>query len=144
MKKLLSTALIALFVISSSFAGTTTNVNRKVTQSFEWDFKGVQDVQWTTTDAYAIASFVQNNKGTKAYYSHDGELIGCASAVNLEELSSAAKRSFAKKYSNYKITEAIKFEKTEGSAYFISAEKDSEKLILQVDNGHVSVYKKLS
>ncbi len=144
MKKLLSTALIALFAISSSFAGTTTNVNRKVTQSFEWDFKGVQDVQWSTTNTYAIASFVQNNKGTKAYYTHGGELIGYASAVNLEELSAGAKRSFAKKYSSYRITEAIKFEKPEGSSYFISVEKDSEKLILQVDNGHVTVYEKLS
>ena len=142
MKKLLLTAIIAVSLISSSFAkGTSATVNYKVKSSFNYDFKEAQNVQWSSTDAYVSASFVLDQKGAKAFYSHDGDLIGVSSAVTMDQLPAHAKRTFAKKYSGYTVTETIRFDKQEGSAYYISAENENEKLVLQVENGQVTRYK---
>ncbi len=53
-----------------------------------------------------------------------------------------AKRSFAKRFDDYTVKEAIRFEGTEEGAYFISAEDDKKAVILKVsDNDEVSVMK---
>ena len=141
MKKFILSTIIAVTFVSSSFAKEAYSINYKIKNNFNSAFKDAENVQWTSTDNYVTATFVLDQKGTKAFFQHDGTLIGSAIAISMDALPSNAKRVFAKKYSGSTITEAIKFDKHDGTAYFISAENSSEKLVLQVENGVLSRYK---
>lgn len=140
MKKLLLTALIAVTLISSAFASPVKEVNYFVLNSFDNSFPTVTDVHWVVTPSYAKATFVVNNVETKAFYKLDGEFIGTCQPIAIEDLPVSAKRSFAKKYSNYTVKEAIKFDGNQETAYFISAENEKHNVILKADNSGISVY----
>ena len=144
MKKLLLTALAGIALLSTSFAAGTNTVNNKIKHNFGYDFKNVQDVKWSARDSYVVASFNLNDKGTQAFYDFDGSLIGTAQAVAVDNLPLSAKRTLAKKYSNYVVSETISFEKNDEVTYFISLSNNKESVVLQVKDGQVSFYKKLS
>jgi len=58
------------------------------------------------------------------------------------QLISGRCRAFAKKFEGYTVKEAIYFEGTEESAYFISAQNEKGSVIFKVeDNGSVSMKK---
>jgi hypothetical protein len=86
-----------------------------------------------------MATFTLNNVRTQALYTPEGEFIGTNQAINLEELPVRAKREFAKKYDGYTVKEAIRFEGSQESAYYISAENEKGSVILKVeDSGSIS------
>jgi opacity protein-like surface antigen len=142
MKKLLLTAVIAVSLISSAFAKSGTEVSNKVKNSFRDDFQNIKDVQWSAAASYFTASFVSNDKRINAFYDFSGVLIGTSQAISIESLPATAKRAFAKKYSNYIVKEAIRFDKSDETSYFISAENGNESIVLQVINGYISIFKK--
>ena len=142
MKKLFISALLAITVAASSFAAGGSNVSYAVRNNFSYQFKKVSDVQWTSGENYTKATFVLDDVRTEALYSAEGEFIGTNQAITLEELPVRAKREFAKKYDGYTVKEAIRFEGTEESAYYISAENEKGSVILKVeDSGSISVRK---
>jgi len=101
MKKLLLTALIAVSLISSSFAAspvTDKKIGSVLTRAFDNYFSNVSDVKWDITPNFAKATFVNNNVTTEAFFDLSGEFIGSSSAITLDKLPTAAKRTFAKKY----------------------------------------------
>ncbi|WP_207493353.1 hypothetical protein [Aridibaculum aurantiacum] len=140
MKKFLFAALVTLFITSSSFAEGG-RINNTIKNNFSYDFKGVSEVEWSTTASYATASFILNNKRTNAFYDNDGQLIGTIQAISIDEMPASAKRSFAKKYADYTVVESINFTTATESTYFISAKKDENKVVLKVSNGFLSVVK---
>lgn len=140
MKKLLLTAFMAVSLIVSAFAGPAKRVNSFVANSFASDFKNVSNADWSINSSYAKATFVLNNVKTEAFYRPDGEFIGSSQAIAINDLPIAAKRSFAKKYGNYVVKEAIKFDGKEENAFFISAENEKQSVILKADNFGISVY----
>lgn len=141
MKKILLTAIIAISIISSAFANPGKEVNYFVINSFREDFGNVEDVKWNITPAYAKAAFILNNVATEAFYKLDGEFIGTTQTIAIEDLPIAAKRSFAKKYSNYIVKEAIKLNGNEETAYFILAENEKHSVVLKANNAGITVYK---
>lgn len=143
MKKFFLTVLTGISLISSSFAADELKVNTRIKNSFTTDFRSAQDVQWRTNNAYVTAAFIMNNKKVEAFYDFSGSLIGTSEAITLDMLPSATKRSFAKKYGSYLVKEAIKFEKPDETAYFISAQNEKETLVLQVIDGQISVFKRV-
>lgn len=142
MKRLFISALLALTLGTSAFAAEGNKVNFTVLNSFQSQFKDASDVQWKSIKDYTKATFVLNNEKMEAFYNREGEMIGTSQAISPEELPTNAKRSFAKKIEGYTVKEAIRFEGTEESAYFISAENEKGCVILKVeDNGSVSMKK---
>ena len=142
MKKVFLTALIALSLITSSFAAEGSKVTLAVTTKFQDDFGSVKDVQWTSGTTYSTATFTLENKRTNAFYEADGRLIGTSQAVTIESLPSYAKRLFAKKYADFTVTEAIQFDvPNEAPAYFVSAAKDGKTVIVKIANGAISLAK---
>ena len=135
MKKLFISALLAITVAVSSFAAEGNNVSYTVRNNFSYQFKKVSDVQWTSGENYTKATFVLNNVRTEALYSAEGEFIGTNQAITLEELPVNAKRAFAQKYEGYTVKEAIRFEGSQESAYYISAENEKGSVILKVEDG---------
>lgn len=141
MKKLLFSTLIAVSLISSAFGAPVKKVNYRISSAFEATFPHVTNVEWDVTAAYAKATFVLNNKNTEAFYNPEGEFIGTSQAINVDELPTAVKRTFAKKYGTYTVKEAIQFEGNEETSYFISAENDKKSIILKVVGSTLSVLK---
>ena len=142
MKKLFFSALLAISVAASAFATDTNNVNSTVVNDFEATFKKASDVKWVTNNDYTKATFVMNNVRMEALYNLNGELIGTAKSIFLEELPVGAKRNFAKKYDGYNVNEAVRFNGNDEGAYFIAAENEKESVVLKVsDNNQVSVEK---
>ena len=139
MKKLFISALLAITVAASSFAAEGNNVSYTVRNNFSSQFKKASDVQWTSGENYTKATFILDNVRTEAFYSAEGEFIGTNQAITLEELPVNAKRAFAKKYDGYTVKEAIRFEGSQESAYYISAEDGRGSVILKVeDDGSMS------
>lgn len=142
MKKLFVSGLLIIAVTVSSFAAGN-EVSNAARNNFSSQFKHISDVQWTASENYTKATFVLDNVRTEALYDESGEFIGTNQAVVLEELQVNAKRSFAKKYSGYTVKEAVRFEGSKESAYYIAAESEKGAVVLKVeDNGNISVEKK--
>jgi hypothetical protein len=142
MKKLFISGLLTIAVAVSSFAAGN-EVSYTARNNFSSQFKRISDVQWTAGENYTKATFVLNNVRTEALYDEAGEFIGTNQAIVLEELPVNAKRTFAKKYSGYTVKEAVRFEGSKESAYYIAAENEKGSVVLKVeDNGNMSVEKK--
>ncbi len=134
MKKSLITGLLAVTVGLSNFAAEGNKVSFGVLSNFKSQFKHVSEVEWTSGENYTKATFVLNNIRTEALYSSEGEFIGTKQAILPEELPVKAKRAFAKKYAEYTVKEAIRFEGTEENAYYISTENEKGSVILKVED----------
>jgi len=139
MKKLLFTALIAVSLISSAFAEPVKKVGVLVRSSFENNYPRVTNVAWELGKDYATATFVVDNIRTQAFYSLNGDFIGSSRAISIDDLPAGVKRTFAKKYADYTVNEAIQFDTDEETAYCISAENEKQTVILKVARGTIEV-----
>jgi len=143
MKKFFAIALLSLSIGTGAFANTTEAVSKTVTNHFKADFTNATNVSWTSGDSYTKASFTMDGKKMEAFYNTQGEVIGTSSNVGLDELPVNAKRTLAKKFTGYTVTEAIHFDGVEENAYYISLENDKEAVILKVgDNNQVVNFKR--
>ncbi len=141
MKKFLTTALLAIVLVTSSFASGENSINYSVKTNFQKDFGKVSNVEWTANDNFSTATFVLNNKRTNAFYDNNAELIGTSHAITIDDLPASAKRVFLKKYTDYTLTEAIQFDSTNESSYFIAAKNDEKAIVFKISNGQVSIFK---
>lgn len=141
MKKILFAVLIATTVATSAFSSDTRKINTRILTNFKYDYNSASEVNWTLRPNFAKATFVLNGKSLEAFYNLNGDLIGSSSRITLNELPTSAKRAFAKRYTGYNVTEAIKFDGVQDNAFFISAENDKEKVIVRVgEDADVSVF----
>ena len=142
MKKLFVTTLIAISFITTAFAGET-KLSYAILSNFKTQFKNASDINWITNEAYAKATFIENQIKMEAFYSPAGELIGTSKGITLDQLSVKAKRNFAKKYGEYSVTEAIRFEGIEEAAYYIAARNEQETVVVKVsDDNQISIIKR--
>ena len=143
MKKLFLAALIATTIISSAFATDVNKINFRIKQAFKSEYTNADNVNWTLRSTYAKASFVNDGQQMEVFYNLSGEMIGTSRHISINDLPTNAKRTFAKKYAGYNVKEAIKFDGEEEQAFYISAENDTEKVILKVDGSEsLSIFKK--
>jgi hypothetical protein len=145
MKKILYTALIAVFITTSAFAGET--VNTRITENFKNDFSDASNVTWTTGKDFVKASFVFDGDKMEAFYNHDGTSIGVSKAIALDRLPKGSVRTITKKYPfpPFALKECIEFVNADGETkYYVSLEEEAKnKVILEVSaNGSVQVYRK--
>lgn len=142
MRKLFIAALLTLTLGTSAFAAGENKVSFFVLNSFNTQFRDASNVEWSSGKGYTKATFVSNNERMEAFYNLGGEMIGTSRTASLDKLPTRAKRAFAKKLEGYTVKEAIRFEGTEESAYFISAENEKGSVIIKIeDNGAVSMKK---
>lgn len=144
MKKLFFTALIAVSVSASSFAQNLNQIDEKAVADFESAFSGASNVEWTSKNNFTKASFIQNDRKVEVFYNHDGDFIATTRQIKMDEVPTFAKRAFAKKYSNYTVKEAFKFQADDEEAYYIAAENENQNIILKAKQGSLTVYSKTS
>ncbi len=142
MKKLFFAALFAIAIASSAFAGPS-NVNVHVLNNFKTSFRNASDISWSSKDDFAKATFTLDNVKMEAFFNTSGELIGTSKNISMDALPVHAKRTFAKRFNGYTVKEAIRFEGADETAYYISADNDTESVIVKVsENEQVSTFKK--
>jgi hypothetical protein len=144
MKKMFLSSILTVLIAASSFAGDVNRVNSKVVSNFLLEFENAKNVSWTSTENYVKASYILNNQSMNAYYDFDGNWIGTATHVAIDELPLKTKRFFGKKYADYIVKEAIEFNGIEEKAYYIAAESDTKSVIVKVSaEGTCSVFKEV-
>lgn len=142
MKNLFIAAILVVATTASAFAKDVTGRENEKSK-INFNFKNATNVKWTTTQEYTKAAFELYDSKMEVFYNNDGEMIAKSVQVSVDDMPLSAKRSIAKKFNDYTISEVIKMETTEDGAYYVSAENDKEKLILQVSEaGLVSVFNK--
>ena len=140
MKKII---IILAVAISSLTAFASENVNSNVLTSFNKEFAGAKDVQWTTASNYYKASFVFNDQFVSAFYQLDGELIATSRNISSLELPINLQTSLKKKYSQYWISDLFEISNNEGTSYYITLDNADSKLVLKSSgNGKWDVFKK--
>jgi hypothetical protein len=142
MKKFFIAALLTVTVATTAFTADDNKISTRIKDNFKTEYAEVDNVTWSVKSDYVKASFEIKGAATSVFYNLEGETIATSKKITLEDLPVHAKRTFAKKYSDYVVKEAIQFDGVDESAYFISAENDKQSVILKVMAGGVSVYKK--
>jgi hypothetical protein len=143
MKKILFAVLIMATMGTNGIAASPAKLYSVSENNFKSDFKNATHVTWSAGADYAKANFILNNVRMEAFYNHNGELIGTSKGVTPDQLPVGAKRNFAKKFAGYDVKEAIRFEGTEDTAYYISAESEKEAVVVRIsDNSSLSIIKK--
>jgi hypothetical protein len=140
MKKLIIAALVVLTISTGAFAQDANQIDLKAVHNFESTFGGASKVEWTSTENFTKASFVQDEEKVEAFYNPDGDFIAATRQLKMEELPTVVKRAFTKKYSDYNVREAFKFSADAETDYFVAAENDKESIVLKVAQGSISVY----
>ena len=142
MKKFILSAVLSVFIAASSFAADANKVNSKAAIAFKEEFTAAQNVQWTSTEDYVRASFTLDNKNMEAFYDKQGNMIGTSSTISISDLPTNAKRSFAKKYADFTVKEAIQFIGNDETSYYVSAENEAQSVVLKISvEGFISVFK---
>lgn len=141
MKKFFIAALFAASVFSSAFAAGTNKVSNMALRTFQTEFGNATNVEWTVKSSFTKASFLKDGQNTEAFFDTDGNLIGSSRAITIDQLPTDAKRSFAKKYPNYTINEAIRFDDNEKTSFYLSAENEKESVVLRVTGGFLYIFK---
>jgi len=143
MKKLFIAAIMVVTLTASAFAAPV-KVNVRITSSFEKDFATATNLSWTLNNSYAKASFLLDGKAVEAFYDLGGEKIGVSKAITVSCLPKKAQSVLTSKYADYKVTEAISFDKAEeGETHYVSMENEKSKVVLEVSAaGDVSLFSK--
>ncbi len=142
MKKLFIAALLIVSVSASALAQNFTPVDKKIVENFEESYRGASNVEWTSTENFAKASFFKNAKKVEVFFNLNGEFIAATTETKLENLPASLKRSLEKRYSNYLVVEAFEYKSYNETTYFISVENQKESIVLKETEGALSVYSK--
>jgi len=130
MKKILMTLAIALSTLGV-FAGNDADVNPKVLNAFNNEFKTARGVIWNVSTDYYRADFTYNDKYVFAYYSVNGDLLGLSRYITQNDLPMNLQNDLRKSYTGYWISDLFEVANTEGTAYYVTLENADTKLVLK-------------
>ena len=143
MKKIIIMLAIAISSLTA-FAGEE-NVSSTVLNSFNKQFTGAKEVQWTTTNDYYKAAFVYNGQNVNVFYQLDGGLIAMTRNISSLELPISLQTNLKNNYSKYWISDLFEVSNNEGTSYYITIENAETKIILKSnDTGKWHNYKKMA
>jgi len=143
MKKII--IMLAIAISSFTAFAAEENVSSTVLNSFNKEFSGAKDVQWTTTADYYKANFVYNGQNVNAFYHLDGELLALTRNISSLELPFSLQTSLKKNYSKFWISDLFEISNNEGTSYYITVENAGSKVVLK-SNGTSKweTYKKMT
>jgi hypothetical protein len=127
--------IIGLFMlitgISSAFANGREEVNQQIIKSFNKEFAGAQNVQWTTTKEYVRATFTLNEQVAFAYYSEDGKLLGVTRNIVSGQLPISLLTDLKKNYNAYWIADLFEMAADDENTYYVTLENSDYKVVLK-------------
>ena len=144
MKKLILAAIFAATITAGAFANDVNKINVRIINRFTTEFTQAQKVNWVLKTNFAKAVFEVDGKKMEAFYDLSGKKIASSQSVTLNELPADAKKTLNKQYEGYNVTEAIRVEGAEETAYFLTVDNGKEKIILKsTEDGNLSYFQKL-
>ena len=143
MKKIIIMLAVAVSSLTA-FAGEK-NVSATVLNSFNKEFAGAKEVQWTNTNDYYKAAFVYNGQNVNAFYQLDGGLIAITRNISSLELPINLQTNLKNSYSKYWISDLFEVSNNEGTSYYITMENADSKIVLKSSGaGKWNTYKKMA
>lgn len=141
MKKIiLATALFAVLSSASFAAGN--KEEKKLLNQLSETFKSSSQVQWTTYANHKSGAFSFNGKPVMACYgTEENEFVGFSIPVNETELPGAALDNISKKFSGWKIANAIMLINAVADVkYYVQVSNGKKSYALDVTNGRAQIY----
>jgi hypothetical protein len=133
MKKMMLTLAIAVSTLIA-FAGEV-EVNPKVLNAFNNEFKTAKEVEWSVGTDYFRATFTYNDKHVYAYYDVNGELLGLSRFISPNDLPLALQSNLKKTYGDYWISDLFEVANNEGTTYYVTVEDADAKIVLKATDG---------
>ena len=134
MRKNLMLLLTVITITLSSFS-TTPGPNKQVRKTFKENFPAATDVVWSVTKNIHTASFISNDKSQKAYYSADGEYLGQAWQVTLQETPWNVQYELSKDTQTSEIKSITLFFQPESyPIYRVVTEKNGKRSVKEIDS----------
>ncbi len=142
MKKMMLVLALSVSTLLA-FAGDE-DVNPKVLNAFNNEFKTAREVEWTVGNDYYKATFTYNDRHVFAYYNVNGELLALTRYMSPFDLPLALQSSLRKIYSGYWISDLFEVANNDGTAYYITLENADTKTVLKASDGKTwDSYKKV-
>lgn len=135
MRKIFFAASMLVSLAASPFTSKARNIDNSIRNSFSSAFAPAGR-NWALKTPFTKVDAEVDGKKLSTYYDYSGELIGTTEKISFEELPVNAKRSFAKRYSGFTVTEVLKFESPEENAYFLSAENEKGSEIVKISSAN--------
>src|SRR5687768_18617525 len=129
MKKII--IMLAVAISSLTAFAREENVSTTVLTSFNKQFTGATEVQWTTTNDYYKAAFVYNGQNVSAFYQLDGGLIAMTRNISSLELPISLQTNLKNNYSKYWISDLFEISNSEGTSYYVTLENADSKIVLK-------------
>src|SRR3990170_6245885 len=143
MKKII--IMLAVAISSLTAFAREENVSTTVLNSFNKEFAGAKEVQWTNTNDYYKAAFVYNGQNVNAFYQLDGGLIAITRNISSLELPINLQTNLKNSYSKYWISDLFEVSNNEGTSYYITVENADSKIVLKSSGaGQWNTYKKMA
>ena len=129
--KILLGVFVLITGISSAFANGSEDVNARIIRSFQKDFVGAQQVQWSTTKEFVRATFTLNEQVVYAYYAPDGKLLGVTRNIVSGQLPINLYTDLKKGYNNYWIADLFEMAANNDNVYYVTLENSDYKIVLK-------------
>ena len=129
--KILIGVFVLLTSISSAFANGKEEVSDKIIKSFEKEFAGAQDVQWTTNKDFVKVTFTLNEQVVYAFYEPNGNLLGVTRNIVSSQLPINLLTDLKKNYSSHWITDLFEMASSNENVYYVTLENADQKLVLK-------------
>ena len=145
MKQLFMTAIIALTIGTSAYAGPNT-ISTKVNDHFAVSFRNAKNVAWKTDQKFDKVSFVLDGVKVQAFYDVEGELIGTSKTFAFDKLPKSALETITTQYTypEYQLQDCIEFVNADKEKnFYISFAKQNGTVVLEItEGGMVSIFSK--
>ncbi|OQP50661.1 hypothetical protein A4H97_02130 [Niastella yeongjuensis] len=129
--KILIGVFVLLTSISSAFANGKEEVSDRVIKSFEKEFAGAQNVQWTTTKDFVKVTFTLNEQVVYAFYEPNGNLLGVTRNIVSSQLPINLFTDLKKNYNTHWITDLFEMASNHENVYYVTLENSDQKLVLK-------------
>jgi hypothetical protein len=134
--KILIAAIVLFTSIGSAFANGNEEVNERIIKSFQKEFAGAQNVQWTTTKDFVKVTFTLNDQVVYAFYEPGGELLGVTRNIVSTQLPINLLTDLKKNYNTYWITDLFEMAANNENVYYITLQNSDQKLVLKSSAGN--------
>lgn len=134
MKKLLI-MICVLLMAAGAYASPTTDIDKKVIQTFEARFPNAQEATWhESTDQYLV-NFVEKGIPSKVTYKKDGTLLNFMRYYQEETLPYHIQANLKNKYAGKKVFGVTEVTDADASIeYFVKLGDDKQWMTVKIDN----------
>jgi hypothetical protein len=133
--KILLWTLVLMMSVSTSFAGTITGINEKITESFKKDFATAEDVQWEKSSSFVKATFKLSGQIMFAYYSEEGSLMAVSRNITATQLPIGLLNEVKKNYREFWISDLFEIAMNNETAYYITLQNGDYTLVMKSNGG---------